>query len=62
MKLHPAKIEVRFTDEKIIADSIYFAVKNAILLDTAPAEITVKQPKGLSCSIGSSPSVFCGIS
>lgn len=45
VNVHPAKIEVRFTDEKIIADSIYFAVKNAILLDTAPAEITVKQSK-----------------
>lgn len=42
VNVHPAKTEVRFTDEKIIADSIYFAVKNAILLDTAPAEITVK--------------------
>ena len=44
VNVHPAKIEVRFTDDKIIADSIYFAVKNAILLDTAPAEISVKQP------------------
>ncbi|MCM1382787.1 MAG: DNA mismatch repair endonuclease MutL, partial [Muribaculaceae bacterium] len=45
VNVHPAKIEVRFTDDRIIADSIYFAVKNAILLDTQPAEITVKQPK-----------------
>ena len=44
VNVHPAKIEVRFTDDKIIADSIYFAVKNAILLDTAPAEISVKPP------------------
>lgn len=44
VNVHPAKVEVRFTDEKIIADSIYFAVKNAILLDTAPAEISIKQP------------------
>ncbi|MDE7301872.1 MAG: DNA mismatch repair endonuclease MutL [Oscillospiraceae bacterium] len=44
VNVHPAKVEVRFTDEKIIADSIYFAVKNAILLDTAPAEINIKQP------------------
>lgn len=45
VNVHPAKIEVRFTDDRIIADSIYFAVKNAILLDTAPAEISVKTPQ-----------------
>ncbi len=44
VNVHPAKIEVRFTDERVIADSIYFSVKNAILLDTAPAEITIKKP------------------
>lgn len=43
VNVHPAKVEVRFTDDKIIADSIYFSVKNAILLDTQPAEITVKR-------------------
>lgn len=44
VNVHPAKTEVRFTDERIIADSIFFSVKNAILLDTAPAEITIKKP------------------
>ncbi len=44
VNVHPAKVEVRFTDERIIADSIYFSVKNAILLDTAPAEISIKKP------------------
>ncbi len=44
VNVHPAKIEVRFTDERIIADSIFFSVKNAILLDTAPAEINIKRP------------------
>lgn len=43
VNVHPAKIEVRFTDERVIADSIFFSVKNAILLDTAPAEITIKK-------------------
>lgn len=44
VNVHPAKTEVRFTDERVIADSIYFSVKNAILLDSAPAEITIKKP------------------
>ena len=44
VNVHPAKIEVRFTDERIIADSIFFAVKNAILLDSKPAEIQIKKP------------------
>ncbi len=44
VNVHPAKTEVRFTDERVIADSIYFSVKNAILLDSAPAEITLKKP------------------
>ncbi|MEG1027776.1 MAG: DNA mismatch repair endonuclease MutL, partial [Oscillospiraceae bacterium] len=31
INVHPAKIEVRFTDEKMVFDAIYFAVKQAIL-------------------------------
>ena len=42
VNVHPAKIEVRFTDDKIISESIYFAVKNAVLLDSTPEEITIK--------------------
>ena len=45
VNVHPAKTEVRFTDERIISESVFFAVKNAILMDSAPAEISIKTPK-----------------
>lgn len=44
--IHPTKTEVRFTNEKIVFDAVYFAVKNALMgydesreikLNTAPA-------------------------
>jgi DNA mismatch repair protein MutL len=31
VNIHPAKAEVRFSDEKIIFSSVYFAVKNALM-------------------------------
>lgn len=31
VNVHPAKAEVRFSDEKIIFNSVYFAVKNALM-------------------------------
>lgn len=33
VNVHPAKTEVRFSDEKRIFDSVFFAVKNAIMAD-----------------------------
>jgi DNA mismatch repair protein MutL len=36
---HPAKLEVKFSDDKLIYDSIFFAIKNALISDAAPIEI-----------------------
>ena len=53
--IHPTKTEVRFTNEKIVFDALYFAVKNALMgydesreikLNTAPARAeNIPQPE-----------------
>ncbi len=53
--IHPTKTEVRFTNEKIVFDAVYFAVKNALMgydesreikLNTAPARAEkIPQPE-----------------
>lgn len=39
VNVHPTKAEVRFSDEKMIFDAVYFAVKNALMEDEKPYEI-----------------------
>lgn len=45
VNVHPAKIEVRFSNEKQIFDSVYFAVKNALLTGDAPMELQIPAQK-----------------
>lgn len=48
VNVHPAKIEVKFSNEKMIYESVYFAVKNALLQDSSPKEIEIKNSKHFS--------------
>ncbi len=45
VNVHPAKIEVKFSNEKMIYESVYFAVKNALLQDSSPKELEFKSEK-----------------
>lgn len=44
VNVHPAKTEVRFSDEKLIFDSVYAAVKNAINMGDTRPEIKISKP------------------
>jgi DNA mismatch repair protein MutL len=41
---HPVKLDVKFSDEKLIYDSVFFAVKNGIMLGDNETDIEIKSP------------------
>ena len=45
VNVHPTKIEVRFSDNKFIYESLFFAVKNSLLILDKPAEISFENKR-----------------
>ncbi len=50
VNVHPAKIEIRFSDEKKVYDAVFFAVKNALMKNDTTNVMSIapkEQPKNL---------------
>ena len=45
MNVHPAKTEIRFSDNRYIYDSVYFAVRQGLEDKDRPLELRVEKPK-----------------
>ncbi len=45
VNVHPAKLEVKFTNERIIFESVYYAVKSALEASTVRPELTLPQSR-----------------
>ena len=43
VNVHPTKIEVRFSDERLIYNSVFFAVKNGLLQNDQPTELNLEK-------------------
>lgn len=48
VNIHPTKAEVRFTNEKNVADGLYFAIKNALMQNGLVYEFNIQPPKPFS--------------
>ena len=44
VNVHPAKLEVKFSNEKVIFDVVYYAVKSALEATSARPELTIGRP------------------
>ncbi|MBR6045223.1 MAG: DNA mismatch repair endonuclease MutL [Ruminococcus sp.] len=45
VNVHPTKIEVRFSDDKLVYEAVYFAVKDALLKDDKPVEMQLENKR-----------------
>lgn len=45
VNVHPAKVEVRFVNEKPVFESVYYSVKNALMEDASVKEVSIAPPK-----------------
>ncbi len=45
VNVHPTKIEVRFSDDKMIYEAVYFAVKDSLLKEDKPVDMTLEKKR-----------------
>ena len=48
VNVHPTKIEVRFSDEKLMHEAVYFAVKNALMEKDEPHEMVLDEKRNFT--------------
>ncbi len=48
VNVHPTKTEVRFSNEKLMHEAVYFAVKNSLLMFDAPNKMTLDKGRHFS--------------
>ena len=48
VNVHPTKIEVRFSDEKLIHEAVYFAVKNSLMEKDEPNELKLENHRNFT--------------